>query len=70
MFREITYSLVFGKPLIMWMGLLVLLCVLATATMGFLALKGKASIETHKRVAIATIALALLHGTLGILAYF
>ncbi|MFH0834930.1 MAG: hypothetical protein V1881_01155 [Candidatus Micrarchaeota archaeon] len=70
MFREISYAPLFGKPLILWMGVLVLLCLLTTATLGYFVLKGRVKFETHKRAAFVTIALALLHGALGILAYF
>jgi hypothetical protein len=72
MFESVTYFLIFGKPLIMYMGILTLLLFLVTATIGILNMKGITTIPFvwHPRVAGTAIFVAIIHGTLGILAYF
>lgn len=75
MLTNITYYLIFGKPLIMYLGILTLLSFLSTATVGFLVFHGKAkppiiSLKTHLLLAATSLTLALIHGILGILAYF
>jgi hypothetical protein len=75
MLINITYYLIFGKPLIMYLGILTLLLFLSTATIGFLVFHGKVkppmiTLKTHLLLAAASLALALVHGILGILAYF
>lgn len=71
MLQSITYYLIFGKPLIMYLGILTLSSLLITAYIGYTNFKGDAKIPFvwHPRMARLTIALAVIHGTLGILAY-
>ena len=70
--NEIAYFQIFGKPLIMYLGITTLLLFLLTAVIGVLILRGKTRIpfKWHKRLAIIAIIFALIHGSLGILAYF
>ena len=70
MLQNITYYMIFGKPLIVYLGLITFLCLLTTAILGFLALKGKAKMSYHKVFAAITIILGLIHGFFGIMAYF
>jgi hypothetical protein len=71
MFREISYFLIFGKPLILYLGILTLTLFLATAIIGILILKGKEiPFVWHIRIAGCAIASALFHGSLALLAYF
>ncbi|MDO8339095.1 MAG: hypothetical protein Q7T16_00380 [Candidatus Burarchaeum sp.] len=70
MLRDITYYLIFGKPLIMYLGILTLLSFMTTAYIGTRILKGKATVEQHKKMVITSFLLAGVHATLGILAYF
>jgi hypothetical protein len=72
MFAEITYMEIFGKPLIMYLGMLVLLCMLATATIAILTMKGirKWPVDWHIWGARITIALAFVHAFLGVSAFF
>jgi len=71
MLNEISYYLIFGKPLIMYMGIITLSSFLFTATIGFLNLRGNAVIplKYHFMMAKISLALAVIHGTFGILAY-
>jgi hypothetical protein len=71
MFQDITYFLIFGKPLIMYLGILTLLAFLVTALIAVLNMKGIRTIpfRWHPRCAVVAIFLALVHGSLGILAY-
>jgi hypothetical protein len=72
MFQDITYFLIFGKPLIMYLGILTLLAFLFTASIAVMNLKGIHTIpfKWHPRCAQFAIVLALVHGVLGVLAYF
>lgn len=72
MFRNISYFLIFGKPLIMYLGILTLLSFLFTALIGFLNFKGirKIPFKWHPIMAATSITLAIIHGFLGILTYF
>jgi len=72
MLANLTYYPIFGKPLIMYLGIITLLLFLTTASIGYGIFKGKLkiSIAWHFRLAKTAIAFALIHATLGILAYF
>jgi len=72
MLNNVTYFLIFGKPLIMYAGIVVLICFLTTATIGAMLFKGstKVSIKAHRTMAAISIALGIIHATLGVLAFF
>jgi len=72
MLAEISYFMIFGRPLIMYLGIVTLLIVLITASIAILNMKGIDTIPFvwHPRLAVLSICLALFHGMLGILAYF
>lgn len=72
MFQEITYAPVFGKPLILYLGVTTLSSFLITASIGILNFRGiqKIPFVWHPRFAALSICLAIVHGSLGILAYF
>lgn len=71
MLQQISYALVFGKPVILYLGILTVTALLLTAAIPILNRKGIRTIPFawHPRCAMATICLALIHGTLGVLAY-
>lgn len=70
MFAQIAYYQIFGKPLIMYGGILTLAFLLLTASLPYLGKKGiiKNHFVLHKIMAIISICLALFHGLLGVLA--
>jgi dolichyl-phosphate-mannose--protein O-mannosyl transferase len=72
MFQEITYFLIFGIPFIVYLGIVTVIIFIITALLALLKRKGKIkiSIEWHYRLAYISIILALIHGILGISAYF
>ena len=72
MFQDISYSLIFGKPLILYLGVLTLLAFITTAAIAVLNSKGIRTVpfEWHSRCAAVAIFLALVHGALGIFAYW
>lgn len=72
MFTEITYMPVFGKPLIMYLGIITLLCMLITAAIAIITMKGirKWPVGWHVWGARITILLALVHAFLGTAAFF
>jgi len=72
MIHTIAYTLVFGKPVIMYGGIFTLILLLFTATVGALNLHGIHVIpfKWHPVLAVTTIIFALLHAMLGLSAYF
>jgi len=71
MLQEISYYQIFGKPLIMYLGLAVLLSFSYTAYIGYSIFKGKKiPFKRHQMVALTSFALAIIHAILGILLYF
>jgi hypothetical protein len=70
--QNIAYSLILGKPVIMYMGIFTYLSLLSTATIGYLNFKGKTTIpfRWHPRFAVLTITLATLHALMGLSVYF
>lgn len=72
MLQQITYFQILGKPLIMYLGILTLSSFLFTASISVLNRRGnhKIPFKWHPRMAVVSIALAVIHGTLGVLTYF
>jgi hypothetical protein len=72
MLTDISYFIIFGRPLIMYLGIVTLLMFLITASIAILNMKGIDTIPFvwHPRFAVVSLLLALVHGMLGILAYF
>lgn len=72
MLESITYFQIFGKPLIIYLGILTLSSFLFTASIAVLNRRGinKIPFKWHPRMAALSISLGIIHGALGILAYF
>jgi len=72
MLQDISYALIFGKPFILYLGIFTLLAFLFTATIAVLHQKGirTISFKWHLRCAAFAICLGLVHGVLGVLAYW
>ena len=72
MVNSLAHIVIFGKPIIVYVGLLTLTLLLTTALVGFLNIKGIHAIpfKWHLRLAAATIIVALFHATLGLSLYF
>ena len=71
MFQEISYYLIGGLPLIVYLGLVVFLLFFLTALIAFLRKKGKTkiSVQWHFRLAYLSIVLGSVHLILGIFSY-
>ncbi|MFH1427162.1 MAG: hypothetical protein ABIG60_01370 [Patescibacteria group bacterium] len=71
MLVKISYYLIFGKPLIMYLGILTLLLFFFTALIAILNKKRIQAIpfKWHVRMAIISFSFAAIHAILGILAY-
>lgn len=71
MIRDVAYFLIFGKPLIFYTGILTFLSFLFTALIGFLNHNGihKIPFKWHPRMAVISIALAIIHALMGIFTY-
>ena len=71
MFEEITYTLVFGLPLIVYSGIFALLLFFSTATLIYLKKNGsiKVDIKWHFRLAYVALLIGLFHGVFALLAY-
>jgi hypothetical protein len=72
MFNDITFYPIFGKPFIIYFGLIVLISFITTALIGISIREGLSHIrfKWHPTMAGISITLAIIHGTLGILAFF
>jgi hypothetical protein len=72
MFQEISYHLIFGKPLILYLGIITVCMFLVTVSIPVLSRRGIVKIPFiwHVRMAVLSICFAIIHGTLGIGAYF
>ncbi len=72
MLENITYYLIFGKPLIMYFGIIALLSFLFSASIAIMNHKGinKIPFKWHPIMARISITLAIFHGILGVLFYF
>jgi hypothetical protein len=71
MLENISYFLIFGRPLIFYLGILSLILLVSTATVGYLNFKGRTKIpfKWHPRLAALTLILAVIHGGLGLAIY-
>lgn len=69
MFDEISYAMIAGKPLLFWLGAAGAVFLIAAVVTGMRALKGKAKMQHHKMLAMATLAIGILHGVLAMGAY-
>ncbi len=71
MLQNISYFLIFGKPLIFYLGITTLILLISTATIGYLIIKGggKVPFKWHMWLAAITLIIAAVHGGLGILLY-
>ncbi|MDO8647106.1 MAG: hypothetical protein Q7R70_01685 [Candidatus Diapherotrites archaeon] len=67
----IGYSIVFGKPLVFWIGISVITGLFATAVIGFLNSKGNRAVpfKWHPWLAALTLILAAAHAALALLFY-
>jgi hypothetical protein len=72
MITTLAYTLIFGKPLIMYSGILTFLLLMFTAAIGALRLKGISVVpfKWHPRLAIMTLVVAIIHGLFGLSIYF
>jgi len=72
MLTDITYYPIYGKPFILYLGIITLTSFLITASLGIIHRKRLLNIKFiwHPFMAGISISLAILHGVLGILAYF
>ncbi|MFZ1129067.1 hypothetical protein [Methanoregula sp.] len=72
MLEEISFYLIFGKPLIMYLGILTLSGFLITALVAVMNRRGIHVIPFfwHSRIAVFSLACAIVHGILGVLLFF
>jgi len=73
MIQHIAYTLILGKPVVMYMGIITYFSFIFTATIGLLNFKGYGHIipfKWHPRLAATSLILATIHATLGLSAYF
>jgi hypothetical protein len=72
MIHTIALTLIFGKPAIMYGGLLTFFLLVFTAYVGYTNFKGRPILpfKWHPRLAIITIIVGIMHGLLGLSIYF
>ena len=71
MFQDIAYALIFGKPLIMYLGIITILLFFLTAVIALLNRRGIRTIpfKWHPRMAFTSISLGLIRGFLAVMHY-
>lgn len=71
MIAQLAYYSIFGKPIIIYLGVLTLLSFLITAFIGFMNYKGykKIPFKWHPIMAGVSITLAIIHAILGLGSY-
>ena len=70
MLESISYYMIFGKPFVLYVGILALLCILATGAVILLNRIGHSvSMRWHFRFGYAAIAFSVIHGILLLLRY-
>ena len=72
MIARIAYFVILGQPVVVWLGILTLVCLLITAGIAVLSKRGKirVSFKWHPRFAVITIILAIIHALLIILSNY
>lgn len=72
MLENISYYLILGKPIIFYTGILAIVSFLFTAFVGLLNYREVHIIpfKWHPKLAVFSLAVALIHGLMGILLYF
>jgi hypothetical protein len=72
MIHKIALFVIFGQPLIFYSGILALLALLFTATVGAMNFRGIATVpfRWHPRLAITTITIALVHAVFGLSLFY
>lgn len=71
-FQSFSYYTILGLPVIVYMGLITLILLLSTATLGYMVFTGKGNIKvrTHLRMAVLTVIFALVHAFFAFMARF
>ena len=72
MVTSLSHIVIFGLPLALCFGIVTFICLITTAILGILTLKGMYHIpfKWHMRMAAATIFFAVIHVILILLQYF
>ncbi|NPV50900.1 MAG: hypothetical protein HPY60_06870 [Candidatus Methanofastidiosum sp.] len=70
MLNEISYYPILGYPLILYLGIIaIIFFLIALSISTILKDKIKSHYKTHRKIAIISVIIALIHGLMGILAY-
>ena len=68
----LNHIVIFGLPLAIWFGIATILCLVITAVLGVLVLKGRYNIPFtwHLRMAALTVVCAVIHVILVLMLFF
>ena len=61
---------IFGKPLVIYLGILTLLCFCITGYIGYLVTQGKTKFSNHKKMVLASFVVAIIHASLAFSIFF
>ena len=72
MISKLAYTMILGKPVVMYGGILAFFLLLLAALIGFLNTRGIRIMpfSWHPKLALAAIIVALIHGIFGLSVYF
>lgn len=70
--QQLAYYPLWGKPIVMYLGIFSFLVLIATAITGYMRSKGSQTIDFkwHRRLAYLLIILTIFHALLGLSSYF
>jgi len=69
MVNELAYMNVLGKPLLFWLGIVGFSFLVAAAALGIMVMRGNAKMQHHKLIAIAALAIGIVHGIMAMSVY-
>ncbi|MFA5247127.1 MAG: hypothetical protein WC408_04540 [Candidatus Micrarchaeia archaeon] len=61
---------IYGKPLVIYLGMLTLLCFCITAYIGYLVTQGKTKFANHKKMVLASFLIMIIPASLAFSIFF
>ena len=66
----VAFPIIFGKPLVFWLGIVTGTLLIATAYVGMRAMQGKTNFKNHLYMVYALMLAALAHVIIAVMMYF
>lgn len=66
---ELAYTMIFGKPLLFWLGLTTMAFLLVTVSLGLMVIRGKVKFKYHKMMAFTLLGIGIVHAAVALTVY-